>query len=504
MNTLTYDRLFERYHCRHLPPEIVEHMIKDRKVRVAICKEDFRIFFHFYFAHYVKYQTAPFQHELLHLAGSSGTQNLFVTAFRGSGKSTIFTMAYPIWSILGKQQKKFVLILCQTRSQAKQHMMNLKRELEGNQLLRSDLGPFKEENDEWGSSSLVFSKLGARITAASSEQSIRGLRHNEYRPDLLVCDDVEDMASVKTREGRDKTHNWLRGEVIPAGDRNTRLVVVGNLLHEDSLMMRLKQDVEENILDGVFKSYRLVDEEGRIAWLGKYPTQADIDAEKRKVGNDIAWQREYLLRIVSDAGRVVHPEWIHYYDPTNPKMIPFTTRDLLCIYVGVDLAISQKDTADYTAMVVLEVYDDGDERKAYVHPYPVNRRMTFPEQVKVVKELAVKLSKDCYPNICIEKAGYQEALAQQLQGDGMRVECVPVSGDKRERLMVTTAAIQNGSIVFPDKGCEELLAQITGLGVEKHDDLADAFSIAATQFVILMNRPRPGIEIIDLGPRRYY
>jgi predicted phage terminase large subunit-like protein len=490
---LIYDRLFERYHCRQLPPGIVERMIKDRKVRVAICKEDFSIFFHFYFAHYVKYQTAPFQHELLRLAGSSGTQNLFVTAFRGSGKSTIFTMAYPIWSILGTQQKKFVLILCQTRSQAKQHMMNLKRELEGNQLLRSDLGPFKEENDEWGSSSLVFSKLGARITAASSEQSIRGLRHNEYRPDLLICDDVEDMASVKTREGRDKTHNWLRGEVIPAGDRSTRLVVVGNLLHEDSLMMRLKQDVEENLLDGVFKSYRLIDEAGVIAWPGKYPAQADIEAEKRKVGSDVAWQREYLLRIVSDSGRVVHPEWIHYYESGE---IPFTWRQLNCIYVGVDLAVSQKETADCTAIVALEIYSQGDSCKAYVRPFPLNQRLTFPEQIRAIKDLAIGLSEDKWPEIFIEKVGYQEALPQQLRSDGLHVESVPVSGDKRERLMVTTAAIQNGDILFPRKGCEELITQLTGFGVEKHDDLADAFSIAATKFVIFMNLPRPSIEWI--------
>ena len=76
------------------------------------------------------------------------------------------TMSYPIWSILGKQQKKFVLILGLTQKQAKQHLLNLKRELESNQLLQRDLGPF-EEDEEWGSYSLVIPKLDARITAAS-------------------------------------------------------------------------------------------------------------------------------------------------------------------------------------------------------------------------------------------------------------------------------------------------------------------------------------------------
>ena len=226
-----------------------------------------------------------------------------------------------------------------------------------------------------GSSSLVFSNLNARITAASSEQSIRGARHREYRPDLIVCDDVEDMASVKTRESRDKTHNWLRGEVIPAGDRNTRLVVVGNLLHEDSLMMRLKQDIDEKRLDAEFRSYPLLDKDENIAWPGKYPTEKYLENEKRKVGNEIAWQREYLLRIVSDAGRVVHPEWIHYYDE-----IPYGKNKFVDYWIGVDLAISQKETADYTAMVVLEIYDTDEKRVAFVRPFPINKRLTFPEQ----------------------------------------------------------------------------------------------------------------------------
>jgi hypothetical protein len=61
---------------------------------------------------------------------------MYVVAFRGSGKSTMVTTAYPIWAILGKQQKKFCIIFCQTRAQAKQHMMNIRTELEGNDVLK--------------------------------------------------------------------------------------------------------------------------------------------------------------------------------------------------------------------------------------------------------------------------------------------------------------------------------------------------------------------------------
>src|ERR1041385_7377752 len=139
--------------------DLFEALSKDRDARRAATRQSHLLFFHFYFAHYVKYETAPFQRELFQLTERQDIKNLFVVAFRGSAKSTIFTTSYPIWAILGEQQKKFVLILCQTQAQAKQHMMNLRRELEGNVLLKNDLGPFQEEHNEWGSSSLVFSDL---------------------------------------------------------------------------------------------------------------------------------------------------------------------------------------------------------------------------------------------------------------------------------------------------------------------------------------------------------
>lgn len=46
------------------------------------------------------------------------------------------------------------------------------------------------------------------------------------------------------------------------------------------------------------------------------------------------------------------------------------------------------------------------------------------------------------------------------------------------RLSMTTSMIKNGQILFPPTGTEELIQQLTGFGVEKHDDLADAFVMA--------------------------
>lgn len=452
---------------------LVNKMMKDKLVRTSITKDSFLYFFHFYYAHYVKYETADFQKEIIHHLEKSATENLYVVAFRGSGKSTMVTTAYPIWAILGKQQKKFCMIFCQTRIQAKQHMMNIKNELEGNDLLKKDLGPFQEESDEWGSYSLVFNKSGARITVASTEQSIRGSRHNEHRPDLIICDDVEDVQSTKTREGRDKTYQWLYGEVIPAGDRKTRLIIVGNLLHEDSLLMRIKEDIENKRSRGVFKQYPLLDAEDNCLWLGKYPEGKDIEEQKMSVASEISWQREYLLRIIPSDDQVIYPEWIQYYDElpgTKHKAYRGT-------YAGVDLAISTKDSADYTAIVSAHVYSRREKMRIYILPNPIKQKLNFPAQVDLMKNFKNTQMPRRQDTLFVESVSYQEALPQMLELNGVEAESVKPKGDKRTRLSLTSTSIKSGIIKFPRHGCEDLIQELVGFGVEKHDDLADAFSL---------------------------
>ncbi len=450
---------------------LIEKLIADRKVRVAATFSSHLLFQHVYLNRYITHETAPFQKEMLKITEEDSSKLSVIVAFRGSAKSTIMTLSYPIWAIIGKPQKKFIVIISQTQQQAKLHLSNLKTELESNGLLKNELGPFKE-NDEWGSSSIVIPKLDARITAVSSEQSIRGLRHGPYRPQLIICDDVEDLASVKTKEGRDKTYRWLTGEVIPCGDTDTKIIVIGNLLHEDSLLMRLKEAIQNKQLNGNFYYYPIINNKNEITWPGKLKTMTDVETLKKSIGNEIAWQREFMLRIVPDEGQVIHPEWLHYYD----NLPSFKGTECRFTATGVDLAISQKSTADYTAMVSANIHGFADKRRIYILPNPVNERLSFPQTIDRI-ELLANTAGPTTQQIYIEEVGYQKAAIQQLIKNGIQVEGFKVGGnDKHTRLALTSKYIHNGSILFPRTGAENLIQQLVGFGVEKHDDLADAFS----------------------------
>jgi predicted phage terminase large subunit-like protein len=450
---------------------------------------------------------APFQKEIFTLTEDEKIKNIVIEAFRGSAKTTILCTSYAIWSILGCQQRKFVLILGQTQSQARQYLANIKVELESNEILKADMGPFDEPDDDWRSDSIVIPKFGARITVASIEKSIRGLNHAGHRPDLIICDDLENLDSVKTIENRDKLFNWLVGDVIPMGSTHTRLIVVGTRLHEDSIIMRLKKAMAEGKMDGVARSYPLLDENNKIAWTGMYPTMQDIEALKRSIPSAIAWEREYRLRIIAPEDQIIRPEWIHNYDnlPDDGR-----TSDFRFAATGIDLAISEKESADYTAMVSAKVFGRGSELRVYILPNPVNERLNFPNTVERAKGVSRSLGNGSYTRLYIENVGYQQSLIDQLKNENVPAEEFKTLGnDKRSRLALTTNLIQSGRILFPREGANILVQQLTGFGKERHDDLADAFSIVINKIIAAdtgpffaeWNRNKHVIEPADISPR---
>lgn len=469
-----------------ITPEVIEAILADQHIRTTITKESHYWFFHLYFSQYVKYPTADFQKEIFAITEDESIKLSVLVAFRGSGKSTIITMSYPLWAILGKQQKKCVVIISQTQQQARIHFANIKRELEGNELLRADLGPFQEEAEEWGSYSLIIPRFDAKIVAVSSEQSIRGIRHGSNRPDLIICDDVEDLNSVKTRESRNRNHDWFTGEIMPLGDKNTRVLMVGNLLHEDSLLMRVKDIIDKKEISATYKEYPIYDDEKRILWPGKYQSMDEIEAERKLNTDDRNWQREYRLKIISGFDQIVKKEWIRYYD--NIPVPRYKTEDeYVSTITGVDLAISEKDTADYTSMVSAHIFGHlRSEFRIYVLPNIVNERIDFPTTLKKITEIAeTKHFRDIMNYIYIEDVAYQKAAVQALREQGIYgVEGVSVNGaDKRARLNAITPLLQSGRILFPRYGAEDLIQQLLYFGKERHDDLVDAFVIAMTQIV---------------------
>jgi hypothetical protein len=460
--------------------EEMELLLSNPETRRKAAYESHLIFFSLYFHEHIKFEMAPFHKDFINLSESEEEKTLVIEAFRGSAKSTILSQSYPLWAIMGKPQKKFIVIFGQTQLQAKQQLANIKRELERNELLRADMGPFHEEEDEWKATALVIPKYDAKIMAVSIETSVRGLKYGSNRPSVIIIDDIEDMASVKNKEGRDKVYNWFFGDVMPMKEDETKVIVVGTRLHDDGFLMRLKKLINTKMFNATFRSYPILDAEGTIAWLGRYKTMDDIEKLKRNYDQE-SWSREFLLKIIDDERAVIRREWISYYETLPPQ-------ESYCNYrytaTGIDLAIREEARHDFTAMVSGSVYGSGDDFKIYIHANPINKKMDFPTTVETAKRLSTTLGNGQQTKLYIESVGYQVSIVQELLRQNYPAEEFKVHGeDKQMRLSLTSHLLQNGTIKFSPTGNEDLIQQLINFGSEKRDDLADAFSILILKII---------------------
>lgn len=470
--------------------KLLQQLLTDRKFRRHSTHLSHYLFFHLYFRDYVKYPTAKFHRTIFRATEKENLKELFIMAFRGSAKSTIVSMSYPIWAIIGLQQKKFIIIISQTQSQSRILLNNIRRELDSNELLINDFGPFNTGALEWSSTTLDIPQYGARIICASTGESIRGLRHGSSRPDLIILDDVEDKASVKTFDGRDKIYQWFTNEVLPLGDLGTRLAVVGNRLHDDSLMMKLKEYDENVGISSAFLEFPLIDQGGlgEILWPEKFTPQA-IEDLKRSMLSSKAFEQEYLLLSVPDDEQVIRREWIQTYHELLPNRNVPQPRMIL---IAIDLAIKKGDGRDFTALVPMYVTGYDKNLQTYVLPYIVNKQLDFPETVTEVLKLNAKLQSmfKIPPKIYVESVGYQDALVQHLfQVNKLVAEPIGVGRlSKPERLNIVSPYVQASKVFFFESGMEGLINQLLNIYSTKHDDMADAFTLGLGK-VIESDRP---------------
>lgn len=453
---------------------VLEAIKKDPALRKALARRSHYYFFHIYFGHHIEHPTAQFQKEIFKITEDFNQKMAVIVAFRGSGKSTIVSLSYAIWSIIGKQNAKFVVLVSQTQSQSKQLLSNIKIEFEDNELLRKDFGSFEEPDDEWRSSSLVLSRYNAKIMAVSTGESIRGYRYGQYRPRVIIFDDIEDNDSVRTKEGRDKTYQFVTSQAIPAGDIDTKVIMIGNLLHEDSVIKRFINEINVKSRDGIFRFYPMLDKDGKPLWWQKFKNKSLIEMQKKKIGNEKVFRREYMLEIVPEDDQIIDLNWIHYYD----RLPSLVGSDYRFTAIGADLAIVLKDSADFTAFVVALIFGYGEDMRIYILPNPINKRMNFSTSEDEMKNLVESLGGKDNVKIYIENVGYQQAFVEVLQNQDYLAEGVSVnSASKRERLMFVSHLVRTGKVLFSRQGNEDTITQLVGFGIESHDDLADAFSL---------------------------
>ncbi len=294
-----------------ITPEFLEKIRSNERIRRKLAYENPIWFSLSYLNHHFEYPFAPFHLEMYHLIQQTDCDLVAVMAFRESGKSTIMNTVNILWSILGKPGKKLAVIVSKTQEQAKNHFANIKAELENNELLKKDFGPFIEDKDDFKKLSLELIYHGSKIISVDRSQSVRGMKYGQFRPDLIVCDDLEDISSIFDQKESDEFYERFQREIIPLGGLGARIIVLGNLLSENSLIMKIKNEIDKNKIKGIFRIYPLLDDNGKILWPQKFPDFETLKKLLSKLSKN-TWDQEYLLNNSGWEG--YHKEVELFYD----------------------------------------------------------------------------------------------------------------------------------------------------------------------------------------------
>ncbi len=215
-------------------------------VRRQRADADFQFFANTYFPHFIS-PHASVLHDWLYqqlpqMVADEKGKKLALAAPRGEAKSTLVTQLFTLWCVL-TGRKKFIPVIMDAHHQAVEMLEAIKAELEVNPRLKMDypkavgIGPVWREG-------VIVTKGNAKLQAFGSGMRMRGLRHGSQRPDLVICDDLENDENVRSRNQRDKLEKWFRKAVLKLGppDDSMDLVLIGTVLHHDSLLARTMQN----------------------------------------------------------------------------------------------------------------------------------------------------------------------------------------------------------------------------------------------------------------------
>ncbi len=228
-----------------------------------------------------------------------------IEAPRGHAKSTTFTFKDSIHgAVYG--YKHYEIILSDSSDQAEGFLADIKTEFEENAAIREDFGEL--EGKVWKAQVILLSN-GTKIEALGAGKKIRGRRHKQWRPDLILCDDLENDENVNTSDQRKKLRNWFYKAVSKAGDTYTDIVYIGTLLHFDALLANVANN----------PSYKTVKYQGVIsfatntelwdAWEAIYTDLAN-DARQEDAKEFFEQNREEML----EGTQVLWEQKLSYYD----------------------------------------------------------------------------------------------------------------------------------------------------------------------------------------------
>ena len=434
-----------------------------------------------------------------------------VEAPRGHAKSTTFTFKDSLHSsVYG--YKHYEIILSDSSEQAEGFLADIKTEFEENAALREDFGEL--EGKVW-KSSVILTANGVKIEAIGSGKKIRGRRHKQWRPDLIVCDDLENDENVNTPEQRKKLRDWFYKAVSKAGDTYTDIVYIGTLLHFDALLANVAKN----------PSYKAVKYRGVISfaanselWDTWESIFTDLANENRQdearafyeanreamlEGTAVLWEEKLsyydlmVIRIsegeasfnseiqndpIDPENCTFQEEWFDFWDDDGKQQPDFS--DPRFLFIGAnDPSLGKNKKSDTSSIFALAK----DTVTGYIYVVIADVARRKPDQIiEDALEASRRLKRDFkrpYYKFGVETVQFQYYFAEIMRqraaeaGEYLPIEEINSTQNKDARIQSLQPFVKNGYVKFSKKH-KTLLKQMTEYPMGKNDDAPDGLQMA--------------------------
>ncbi len=447
-------------------------------------KNNMALFGKYCFPTALKKSTPAFHTNIYKDLANNEKRRVLIAAPRGTAKSTVTTLIYPLWKAAFKKsdEELFIVIISESQAQSINFLSRIKYHLTYSNQFKSifgNLGP--ETASKWTHTDIVLAN-GTRMVAVGTGQRVRGFLQGDTRPNLIIVDDFESELNAYTPEARAKNRKWLTEAVIPSLSDEGKIAMIGTVISEDCFLCWAKESSAWNVL-----WFSIWDENEKSIWPERFPKERilSIKEEFKSVGNINGFFQEYMNIAQSPDDAPFQPDWIklHHWSykriqgqncliknegEENEEIKPVE------VYTGVDPASSLSARADYFVIATIAI--DNKSNRYVLDLY--RNRISPAEQPGMI----IKTFKKYRPRrVKVETVGYQEALRTAVR-ELMKEENLYIPGlesgvkprnSKSERLLSLVPLFAKGSFYFRP---EDTHAQAEFLSYPKgkHDDIMDA------------------------------
>lgn len=279
---------------------------------------------------------------------------------------------------------------------------------------------------------------------------------------IVLLDDLMDDKNSLTPLQRDRVYKWLMLTVAPTLLPDAKIVLIGTRWHRDDIIGRLLVRSDWHI-----NSVSAIDEDGNSYWPEVWPMER-LMAKKHEIGQAF-FGAAYLNKPEGLAGQDFDLSWFKYLPSPLPKMVR--------VVLGIDLAISLKEHADYTVIATLGFDADNNFYILGITRGHWQMDRTMDEAQKHYDVAKARWGR-C-DLVAIEQVAYQAAIVQTM----LRTTRLPILGvvpdkDKRTRAYPWKLRFEQ-EMGYADRESSwwaTFADEAVDFPLGEHDDMIDAIS----------------------------